>query len=248
MANSPIGIAVLASEVAALQNLSDKLVIQGRNLQQGIVYANEEILHSTVFTQLAGLVVPANTRQFFSQKVGDTVTNVTTPFQLTASQTNWNGNGSALTETEAFVGLRVGFEAYFADPTNGAYVAPLSSPANLASLLYNSTWRWTEANLVAREQGVLADYPHGTGIFSSGAVAHAPGAGDGVIAASVQNGGPNASMLETRIPVIWKPLVNYTHQAQLQFPVTLSTDGFDPTDGLIAIRMRVYGYRLSRFA
>ena len=245
MANSPIGIAVLASEVAALQNLSDKLVIQGRNLSQGIVYANEEILHSTVFSLIsAGAVVSAGIKQFFAQKVGDNAPGL--GFQLTAAQTNWNGNGSALTETEAFVGLRVGFEAYIADPNNGQYLFPLADPKDLAALLYSTTWKWTEANLVAREQGVLADYPHGTGIFSSGAAATA--AATGVIAASVQNGGPNASMTETRIPVIWKPLVNYTHTAQQIYNVTLGTDGYDPSSKLLAVRMRVYGYRLSRFA
>lgn len=247
MANSPIGIAVLASEVAALQNLSDKLVIQGRNLSQGIVYANEEILHSTVFSPIsAGAVVSAGIKQFFAQKVGDNAPGL--GFQLTAAQTNWNGNGSALTETEAFVGLRVGFEAYIADPTTGQYLFPLADPKDLGALLYSTTWKWTEANLVAREQGVLADYPHGTGIFSSGALGTGPGAGAGVIASAVQNGGPNASMTETRIPVIWKPLVNYTHTAQQIYNVTLGTDGYVPSSKLLAVRMRVYGYRLSRFA
>lgn len=244
MAN-PIGIAVLASEVAALQNMADKLVIQGRNISQGIVYANEEVLHSTVFNSIsAGGVVDPIQRTFFSQKAGDSAQGFT--FPLTPAMTNWNGNGSALTETEAFVGLQCGFECYVADNSNGQYLFPLADPAGLGGILYGSTWTWREANLVAREQGVLADFPHGVGMFSSGAATAAVVAG--VVAASAQNGGPIAAAQNFRIPLIWKPLVNYSHILQQFTSVTLGTDGYNPSGYLIAYRMRVYGYRLSRFA
>lgn len=258
MAQNPIGFSVLAGEVAALQKISDRLLIQGRGINAGDVFANEESLFSTCFFPISTLGIAANTsRSLFSAKAGDVgVQGLPAAAALTDSQTNWNGNGTALSETEAFVGLSCGFEIYIAvggsAATAGDFKSLLADPQAFNLFAMQTVWTWKEANLVERNQGLLIDYPYGSGSYSTGVSAGATVSAGTMVSAGVQNGGPMTPSRDFNIPIVWKPLVNYTHKVTLTNAITFTeslVDGpYDLTNAAIAVRMRVNGYRLSRFA
>jgi len=258
MAQQPVGLKVYANEIGFLKAMSKDLLIQGRNIEQGEVFANEESLFSTCFFPISTLTVAANTRRvLFSGKAGDFgVQGLPAAASLTSAQTNWNGNGTALSETEAFVARYVGFEIYIATggsaATAGDFKGLFADPVAFNQFAMQTTWEWKEANLVERNQGVLVDYPYGAGSYSTGVAAGATVAANSLVSAGVQNGGPLTPMRELAIPVIWKPLVNYQHTLTLTTAVTFaeSLPGgvYDLTEAAVAVRARFQGYRLSRFA
>lgn len=257
MAQNPIGFSVLAGEVAALQKISDRLLIQGRGINSGDVFANEESLFSTCFFPISTLTVNPVSRSLFSAKAGDVgVQGLPAAAALTDAQTNWNGNGTALSETEAFVGLSCGFEIYIATGGTGAtagdFKGLLADPVAFNAFGFQSIWTWKEANLVERNQGCLIDYPYGSGSYSTGVSAGATVAANNMVSAGVQNGGPMTPSRDFNIPIVWKPLVNYSHKVTLSTAITfvesLPDGPYDLTNASIAVRMRVNGYRLSRFA
>lgn len=248
------GLRVMASEVPALAQLVGALGIdrdlRGNPLQ---VFADQEVIYSTVYFPLSTLTVSATSRDAFSAVAGVLGQQGLPPLAAQSpAQTNWFGNPDGSTSLgQAFVGLDVGFSIYVATggPTAAAnqFKSWMLDATQVGQFGLSTTWTYTESGNNPRTLGTLYDYPYKGGIFAAGVSGTA--AANTILSGAVQNGGPGSCGTPLAVPVIWKPLVSNKHAITLHNDVTfiesIVADGYDMTNAAIAVRMAFGGWRLT---
>lgn len=248
------GLRVLASEVPALAQLVDALGInrdlRGNPLQ---VFADQEVIYSTVYFPLSTLTCSATSRNAFSAVAGVLGQQGLPPLAAQSpAQTNWFGNPDGSTSLgQAFVGLDVGFSIYVA--VGGTTVAAnqfkswMLDATQAGQFGLSTTWTYTESGNNPRTLGTLYDYPYKGGIFAAGVSGTA--AANTILSGAVQNGGPGSCGTPLAVPVIWKPLVSNQHAITLHNDITfiesIAADGYDMSNASVAVRMAFGGWRLT---
>ena len=269
------------SFLADLQPFLDYTIVKTQDAQGQTVeitigdltFVSAQSVSSTVYIlPSADNVLPANIDvTLFNAALNDNGQGLAAGSVMTRGQTNWLDSNGKLGANEVFIGVRCGFEVFKIRQaaTNGATgaagAAAGATPEGAAILLIpnvsalqqiaqNLSWTQNVGDTIERNNGMIADYPQGFGVFAAPA---APASATPVPASAAQNGAPWEVMRDCELPLVFYPTIRTAIKLVSGNSITLQSDPTAPDKTLqklpvqttalfsevLAVRMTIDGYK-----
>jgi len=182
-----------------------------------------------------------------------------TAFAATAGDTNWSYNQGQVGQNELYCMFGLGIDVSLAKVTTGLPLGTIPTAAAVDQIGRSISYTVNEGNTIARNFGLICDYPSGVGTVSAGTVLGATAIGASTVSGlagyqdvSTQNGGAYAIRQALPLAQLWKPTIQYQHILKVE-KASVLVDGASNTalvcqlltSNLFCVRVAYRGWRIT---